>query len=118
FSDPERFDPTRFLGKKASAYEFFPFGGGVRRCIGMAFALYEMKMVLARLVARTELALHSKKPSGMVRRSVTITPSEGLPVILRRRRPRGRNELHVAHASSLLDKASLEGSAFIRDRNA
>lgn len=87
FPDPMRFDPRRFLGKKLSAHEFFPFGGGVRRCIGMAFALYEMKMVLARVVARAELALAQARPVGMVRRSITITPSDGLRVVLRRRRP-------------------------------
>jgi cytochrome P450 len=99
YPDPERFDPGRFLGKKASAHEFFPFGGGVRRCIGVAFALYEMKMVLARLVARTELALAPGKAVGMVRRSITITPSEGLRVVLKRRRPSQvtatTGELHV-----------------------
>ena len=84
---PERFDPRRFLGKKMSASEFFPFGGGVRRCIGMAFALYEMKMVLARFVARTELELEARS-LGMTRRSITITPTDGLRVVLRRRRPR------------------------------
>lgn len=85
YPDPTRFDPRRFLGRKMSAQEFFPFGGGMRRCIGMQFALWEMKMVLARLVARTELAL-ATKDIAMVRRSVTITPGKGLPVILKQRR--------------------------------
>ncbi len=82
------FDPKRFLGKKMSAYEFFPFGGGTRRCIGMAFALYEMKMVLARLLARLHLELEGRAPVRMVRRSITITPSEGLRVIATKRSPR------------------------------
>lgn len=87
YPNPETFDPRRFLGKKLSAQEFFPFGGGVRRCIGMAFALYEMKMVLARFVTRTELELERRRPVRMVRRSITITPSDGLRVVLRKRRP-------------------------------
>ena len=91
FPDPERFNPRRFLDKKLSAYEFFPFGGGIRRCIGMAFALYEMKMVLARLVTRTELALESGRTLGMSRRSITITPSDGLRVLLRKRRLRANH---------------------------
>jgi len=83
---PTEFDPTRFLGKKASAYEFFPFGGGLRRCIGMAFALYEMKIVLARVLALTDLRLaHPGRTTGMVRRSITITPEEGLLVTMRDR---------------------------------
>ena len=84
----DSFDPRRFVGKKVSAYEFLPFGGGVRRCIGMAFALYEMKMVLARLVARTDLRLERRGPVAMVRRSITITPADGLRVVLDVRRPR------------------------------
>jgi cytochrome P450 family 110 len=88
YPNPDRFDPKRFLGKKFSAYEFFPFGGGVRRCIGMAFALYEMKMVLARVVSRLDLSLDPKKPIRMVRRSITITPSDGLRVTVRKKRPR------------------------------
>lgn len=85
YPDPTRFDPRRFLGKRMSAAEFFPFGGGMRRCIGMQFALWEMKMVLARLVARTDLEL-VRPDVAMVRRSITITPGKGLPVILKTRR--------------------------------
>ena len=88
YPQPDRFDPTRFLGKKFSPNEFFPFGGGVRRCIGMAFALYEMKMVIARIVSRTTLALAATRPVSVVRRSITMTPSEGLRVRLIERRPR------------------------------
>ncbi len=84
------FEPDRFLGKKLSPNEFFPFGGGVRRCIGMAFALYEMKMVIARVLARTTLALAGREPVRVVRRSITLTPSEGLRVRLDARRPRSR----------------------------
>jgi cytochrome P450 len=82
YPNPDRFEPARFLGKKPSPNEFFPFGGGVRRCVGMAFALYEMKMVIARIVARTTLRLVPKRPVKVVRRSITMTPSEGLRVRL------------------------------------
>ena len=88
YPDPLRFDPTRFLGKKVTPQEFFPFGGGVRRCIGMQFALYEMKMVLHRLVTRCDLVLDPRAPVGMERRSITITPANGLRLILRRRKLR------------------------------
>jgi len=88
YPNPDRFDPHRFIGKKLSAYEFFPFGGGVRRCIGMAFALYEMKMVLARLIRRVDLRLaEPDKPIRQTRRAITITPSDGLRVVMTRRRP-------------------------------
>ena len=49
--EPERFRPERFLDGKASVYEFFPFGAGVWRCLGAQFAEYEMRVVLARVVA-------------------------------------------------------------------
>ena len=87
YPDPTLFKPERFLGKKLLPTEFFPFGGGIRRCIGMAFALYEMKMVMASLLVRTRLALASKRPIVTVRRSITLTPSEGLRVRLLEKRP-------------------------------
>ncbi len=89
FPRASEFEPARFLGKKVSAYEFYPFGGGVRRCIGMAFALFEMKIVLARLLAQCELTLASpSRKVGMERRSITLTPTNGLPVRMRERRVR------------------------------
>jgi cytochrome P450 len=87
YPNAARFDPDRFLNKKFSPNEFFPFGGGIRRCVGMAFALYEMKMVLATLLARTEMRLAPGKPVRAVRRAITLTPSGGLRVIMDTRRP-------------------------------
>src|SRR6185295_1776065 len=81
YPNPTRFDPDRFLSGKLSPYEWFPFGGGIRRCVGMAFALYEMKMVLAAIVRRTRLALKPGTRVRPVRRSVTLSPSDGLPVV-------------------------------------
>jgi cytochrome P450 len=83
--DPLRFDPTRFVGKRPNPYEFFPFGGGVRRCLGMAFSLYEMKVVLAQVLARVELAAVPGYRVRLVRRSITFAPSEGMPVVVQRR---------------------------------
>ena len=83
--DPHRFDPTRFLGRRPNPYEFFPFGGGVRRCLGMAFSLFEMKVVLAQVLARIELAAVPGYRVRVVRRSITFAPSEGMPVVAQRR---------------------------------
>ncbi len=88
FEDPSRFWPERFLGKRFTPAEFFPFGGGIRRCIGMAFALFEMKMVLAKVMRRTELVLDGKRPIRPVRRAITLMPSEGLRVRMTRKLPR------------------------------
>lgn len=80
--DPERFDPERFLNKPAAPNAFFPFGGGARRCIGMAFATYEMKIVTARLLMGAKIRLVDGYKAHVVRRGITYTPSEGLPVVI------------------------------------
>jgi cytochrome P450 len=80
--EPERFRPERFLETKPTPYEFLPFGGGVRRCLGMAFALVEMKIVLAEVLTRVELRAAPGYQVRVVRRSVTLAPSEGMPVVV------------------------------------
>jgi cytochrome P450 len=80
--EPERFRPERFLETKPTPYEFLPFGGGVRRCLGMAFALVEMKIVLAEVLSRVELRTAPGYQVRVVRRSVTLAPSEGMPVVV------------------------------------
>jgi hypothetical protein len=89
YAEPERFVPERFLDKKFTPAEFFPFGGGIRRCIGMAFALFEMKMVLARLLQRTRLRLTPRGPIRPVRRSITLMPSDGLLLSVVEKKARG-----------------------------
>lgn len=86
YPEPDRFRPERFLERKPSPYEYLPFGGGVRRCLGMAFALYEMKIVLATLLARFDLELASRLPVMGARRSVTVAPSGGPRLRVRGRR--------------------------------
>jgi cytochrome P450 len=81
YPDPTRFLPERFLRRKMTPNEFFPFGGGIRRCIGMAFALYEMKMVLAAVLSRARLRIARGEHVRPVRRSITMTPSRGLRVV-------------------------------------
>jgi cytochrome P450 len=83
--DPERFKPERFIAARASPYSHFPFGGGERRCIGAAFATYEMKVVLARVLARLDLRLTNGYRMQPVFHTITIAPSEGLPLVVRRR---------------------------------
>jgi cytochrome P450 len=87
YAEPARFRPERFLGLKPAAWEFLPFGGGLRKCIGAAFALYEMKMVLSAMLPRIEMRLASDRVRN-VRRSITIAPEGGLPVVLTGRRSR------------------------------
>src|SRR5438094_900942 len=80
--NPARFDPERFIGARPNPYAFFPFGGGVRRCIGAAFATYEMKVVLAEVLTRVELRAAPGYTVRTVRRTVTLAPSGGMPVVV------------------------------------
>jgi cytochrome P450 len=80
--NPNQFNPDRFLGKRPSPYEFFPFGGGNRYCLGAAFALYEMKIVLAQVLSRVVLRAAPGHTVRVVRRGVTFAPSAGMPVVL------------------------------------
>jgi len=83
FPEPNQFKPERFLSREFSAYEFFPFGGGKRRCIGEALARLEMKLVLATIVSGYELELINDKPEKPARRGVTLAPKTGVRMIFK-----------------------------------
>ncbi len=76
YPQPDKFLPERFLQQKFSPFEYLPFGGGSRGCIGAAFSMYEMKLVLATVLSRFELGLVSQRPVYPVRRGITIVPSD------------------------------------------
>ena len=63
-----------------------PFGGGPRRCVGAAFALFEMKLVLATILRELELELELQGPPTPVRRNLTMAPKGGVRMRVRRRR--------------------------------
>jgi cytochrome P450 len=86
FPEPKQFEPERFLKHKFSPYEYLPFGGGSRGCIGIAFSMFEMKLVLATIVSGFQLALAQEYPVRPVRRGITIVPSGGVPVSVISRR--------------------------------
>lgn len=76
------FRPRRFIDVKPSPYEYFPFGGGTRRCIGMAFALYEIKVVALTLLQQDrKMRLVRNTFPRAVRRSLTFAPAGGTEVI-------------------------------------
>ncbi len=82
YPEPERFWPERWLGARVDPYAWLPFGGGVRRCIGMGFALYEMKVILATILARARLRAASPVPERAVRRAITLIPAGGAQVVM------------------------------------
>ncbi|MBL1198761.1 MAG: cytochrome P450 [Nostoc sp. GBBB01] len=81
YPQPKQFKPERFLERQYSPYEYLPFGGGNRRCIGMAFAMYEMKIVLATILSEFQLSLVNKRPVRPVRRGLTTAAPAGMRMI-------------------------------------
>ena len=79
FPDPTAFRPERFLGDNVpSTYEWIPFGGGVRRCLGASFALFEMRVVMQTILDRVELrAAPGAAPERTTRRAITLAPTRG-----------------------------------------
>ncbi|PZU96129.1 MAG: cytochrome P450 [Pseudanabaena sp.] len=75
YPEPQKFKPERFLERQFSPYEFMPFGGGVRRCVGEALAQFEMKIVLATIMSNYELELCDRRPVKPQRRGVTLAPA-------------------------------------------
>jgi len=84
YADPDRFLPERFLDKAPGTYTWIPFGGGVRRCIGGAFAQFEMEVVLRELTARTTIDPARPSAERVYRRAITETPRHDAEVILAR----------------------------------
>src|ERR671932_574273 len=91
--DPMKFKPERFLERQFSPYEYLPFGGGSRRCIGLALAQLEMKLVLATILRDFDLVLAEKKPVQAKRRGLTLGPAGGVRMaLLGRRMPQQKRE--------------------------
>lgn len=84
YPEPDQFSPERFLERKFSPNEWFPFGGGNRVCLGMAFALYEMKVVLATLFSQVSLSRPPGGPSLPTRRGLVLEPHDGALVLVHR----------------------------------
>jgi unspecific monooxygenase len=100
YPQPKQFKPERFLERQFSPYEYLPFGGGNRRCIGAAFALFEMKLALVSILSRCQLTLADNRPVHPKRRGVTMAPAGGVQMVMTGRRQDKERSPQVA-ASSL-----------------
>jgi cytochrome P450 len=85
FPSPQVFDPDRFVGARADTYGWIPFGGGVRRCIGAAFATLEMNVVLRTLLRDFTLEPTDDPPERSHSRGVAVAPAKGGLAVVRRR---------------------------------
>jgi cytochrome P450 len=82
YPDPLAFRPERFLDSKPETYAWIPFGGGVRRCLGAAFAELEMRVVLREVLSRLDLRSARSAPERIARRNITFSPRQGTPVFV------------------------------------
>ena len=83
YPDPREFRPERFLGDDApDTYTWLPFGGGTRRCLGAAFASFEMSVVIRQVLLRADLAPAGGRPEKGVRKGITFTPKRGVRVVM------------------------------------
>jgi cytochrome P450 len=80
---PHEFRPERFLEQPPGTYTWIPFGGGVRRCLGAAFAQFEMETVLRELVLRRTLTPSRPESERVYRRAITETPRHDAEVVMR-----------------------------------
>lgn len=82
YPEPQQFKPERFLERHYSPSEYFPFGGGTRRCLGYALAQLELKLVLSTIVSQCQLSLAEKKPVKPQRRGFTLAPTGGVRMVM------------------------------------
>src|SRR4051794_14484549 len=80
YPEPAAFRPERWLGVRPNPYTFFPFGGGVRRCLGASFAETEMRAVLSAVVANVRLEPVRPESERVGRRVITLVPASGATV--------------------------------------
>jgi len=84
--DAQSGEPGRRAGVKPGTYEWIPFGGGTRRCLGAALAMAEQRVVLETMARRLDIEATTQKPERPKNRNVTMIPARGGRVLVRSRR--------------------------------
>lgn len=82
YPDPDEFKPERFLGQAPETYGWIPFGGGVRRCLGVSFAQAEMRQVIRVMLEQLDIRPASPDPEPIRRRNITMVPKDGGKVVI------------------------------------
>jgi cytochrome P450 len=86
YPEPFAFRPERWLDRKPGTYEWIPFGGGTRRCLGAALAMAEQRVVLEAMARRLDLEADRPEPEHAQHRNVTMIPARGARAVVRARR--------------------------------
>jgi len=100
FPNPRSFDPYRFVGSRPDTYQWIPFGGGARRCIGAAFAQMEMNVVLRTLLRDFTLEPTSERGERWHSRGVAYCPAKGGRAVVHRRTAERRSSDHAVRAEA------------------
>ena len=82
YPEPFSFRPERWHGRQPGTYEWIPFGGGIRRCLGAALAMAEQRVVLSSMARRLDIEADDPAPEHAVHRNVTMIPSRGARVVV------------------------------------
>jgi len=85
YPQPFAFRPERWAGHKPGTYEWIPFGGGTRRCLGAALAMAEQRVVLEAMARRLDLEAADPEPEHALHRNVSMIPAHGARVVARTR---------------------------------
>jgi cytochrome P450 len=99
FPNARAFDPYRFLNVRPDRYQWIPFGGGTRRCLGAAFAHMEMNVILRTMLREVTLVPTTERDERWHSRGVANAPAKGGRAVIRRRDPEERRCLDEQHES-------------------
>jgi cytochrome P450 len=99
YPEPARFDPERFLNRPPDTYSWLPFGGGIRRCLGASFALYELKVVIPTIIRNVTLRPVGDRPEPIRRRAITFVPMRDTRVRVERFHERTATSLDPVQAN-------------------
>jgi cytochrome P450 len=95
YEDPAAFRPERFAGQAPPHYGWFPFGGGIRRCLGASFATFEMQIIISEVLRAVTLRPASRRPARIQREAVTFVPRGGARcVVTAHSQPTSRQPAH------------------------